>query len=590
MFGAFNPRSGQRNMLLSLGSLTAILFIFYLVRLPSDTHTLDLHTAWGRVVTTNSAGKNHDNRHPVERLVAQSEAAFKTLTRKQSKTITEASAEYTRRYGRRPPPGFDRWFGMAKDHDMVLVDEFDSVMASLEPFWGVHPKTLHARVEEMSKAGNLMRLVLNDTGLVNTVGKIHQHFALIQRVLDPLPWRDVIDEVDFIVSTMDEPRVSVPAEALELAKSYAKTQKSTIDGKSPEIEPADADLHVHGFGHENIWEWLVDACRMSDPARTWEASYEDFNSTNPDLSFVDDRAAIIDPCMDPTLHHYHSIWTSPSVVSLTKHLVPVFSQARPTRFNDILYPSPFYIERMEDKTENKQVDPEIDLPWEQKLDRVYWVGTANAGWATPENWFKLNRQRMTIMTGSESPQPVPLLERTSIVGSEKTTWKAKTGLLWKDISQYFHLRISRIDWCPNPSCDVQEAYFHPEREEQNDVLKNKYCLDLDGTSYSGRYYRLLRSSCAVIKQTLFNEWHDDWLMPWVHYIPLSPRGYELGEVTRFLIEEPEGREIGRKIADQGRSWSKRLLREEDIGLVILRILMEYQRIMSLNRDELFYSG
>jgi len=62
--------------------------------------------------------------------------------------------------------------------------------------------------------------------------------------------------------------------------------------------------------------------------------------------------------------------------------------------------------------------------------------------------------------------------------------------------------------------------------------------DIDGMGFSGHYLRLLRSNC--MKQGVFVEFLDSWLVPWVHFIPITVEAKELREVTRFLIEEPEG--------------------------------------------------
>ena len=111
-------------------------------------------------------------------------------------------------------------------------------------------------------------------------------------------------------------------------------------------------------------------------------------------------------------------------------------------------------------------------------------------------------------------------------------------------------------WCFRPSYD------------------HKYVLDMDGNGFSGRYYRILRSRSAVIKQTLLKEWHDDWLVPWYHFIPLSMRGNEVWEMMRFFNTE-KGDRIGATIARSSSEWTDRHLREVDIELVTLRLILEY---------------
>ena len=49
-------------------------------------------------------------KHPVLELVEKAEENWQRKLDRASKTLEEAVAEYQRRYGRRPPLGFDDWF------------------------------------------------------------------------------------------------------------------------------------------------------------------------------------------------------------------------------------------------------------------------------------------------------------------------------------------------------------------------------------------------------------------------------------------------------------------------------------------------
>lgn len=41
----------------------------------------------------------------------------------QSKTLPQAVTEYTRRYGRQPPKGFDQWWQFCKRNKVKIVDD-----------------------------------------------------------------------------------------------------------------------------------------------------------------------------------------------------------------------------------------------------------------------------------------------------------------------------------------------------------------------------------------------------------------------------------------------------------------------------------
>ena len=83
--------------------------------------------------------------HPIPKLMADAEAAFREKLERQSKTLEEAVAEYRRRYGRNPPRGFDDWWKFAQEHNVLMVDEYDNINEDLAPFWGITGEQLRWR-------------------------------------------------------------------------------------------------------------------------------------------------------------------------------------------------------------------------------------------------------------------------------------------------------------------------------------------------------------------------------------------------------------------------------------------------------------
>ena len=67
-------------------------------------------------------------------------------------------------------------------------------------------------------------------------------------------------------------------------------------------------------------------------------------------------------------------------------------------------------------------------------------------------------------------------------------------------------------------------------------------------------------------------------------MPISLEGSELPETLRFLASE-RGEGIAREIADMGREWVQRAVREEDIELAWFGILLEYASLLDESRDE-----
>lgn len=413
-----------------------------------------------------------DHLHPTQRLVAAGQAKVDTLIQRQSRAVEEATTEYRRRYGRRPPRGFGKWFALAQAQGLVLIDEFDTLMSSLEPFWGVEPATLCARMDGLAATPNVARVILDGTGYSTSWTEEHWALSTIEDWVKEIPWRDFFTEVEVLLDIMDEPRISAPYDTLHDALDNAATQISSIDGPSPELMPGGQEVYWYSFPKCDTWQFLQDACHNRDPAR---------NGPRPSViapDFVTDVRARADPCMNPSLHKEHNIWLSPPNLLLTKQLVPIMSQARPVRFNDILYPSPFYArmqeEGMEDTTARTKV---LNVPWEKKHDRVYWAGTSNGRFSTMESWRHLQRQRMAMLTEASNTKPVALLMRNDSARTspnDPAPWVRRPGTVWADLQAYFHIKIALVEPCDEDACKDQNDYFHPVLEPRDESLTSKY--------------------------------------------------------------------------------------------------------------------
>ncbi len=69
------------------------------------------------------------------------------MVEKQSRTLNEARREYKRRYERDPPLGFDRWYEMTIASNATVVDNFDTIVNALEPFWRYSASDLRKATE-----------------------------------------------------------------------------------------------------------------------------------------------------------------------------------------------------------------------------------------------------------------------------------------------------------------------------------------------------------------------------------------------------------------------------------------------------------
>lgn len=132
----------------------------------------------------------------------------------------------------------------------------------------------------------------------------------------------------------------------------------------------------------------------------------------------------------------------------------------------------------------------------------------------------------------------------------------------------------------------ESLYFRTKPCADKDApLKSRLVFDLDGSNgISGRYYKLLASRSAPLKQTLLREWHDDHLLPWLHYIPVSQSMEELPELVFYLTSTEAGQQRAKEIAEQGREWYKRAFREVDLTIYAYRHILELARLQDPERE------
>jgi len=153
------------------------------------------------------------------------------------------------------------------------------------------------------------------------------------------------------------------------------------------------------------------------------------------------------------------------------------------------------------------------------------------------------------------------------------------------MADLYHVVLNRPVQCDKEDCAAEGAFFRmneTKEEPSNAAFDAKLVFDIDGNGLSGRYHMLLASQSLVLKQTMLREWHDDWLVPWAHYIPISLDMSELPETVRFLLSY-EGQDAAWQVAYQSRMWTKRVLREVDMQIAYWRILLEYGRLLDDDR-------
>lgn len=520
--------------------------------------------------------------HPIHLLITQAEEEFEELKKGQSQSLDQAVKEYRRRYKIPPPPQFDKWYEFAKEKKVELIDEYDTIYHSLLPFWALQPLTIRGRAREALGFDNaLLGLLIRDRRVISAAGgsewQQKSTTGMINSFVKFLP------DMDLPFNVHDEPRVTVPHDDLSRLVARAKSTmmpaafKNRAPTNSWSPRPADVDdgtrfnefktTRFNKFAHQPTWTHSRVSCSPDSPSRGLDDQMEDdpTSFSFSELGFISNKTAFSDICLSPSLRERFGFFNRPNAYNIVHDLFPVFSQSKISSYQDIIYPSPWYW------SEKVAYQEGQDYTWEKKQDQMYWRGSTTGGFSRNGGWRRQHRQLLVEQINALGTAKILESENSSSAAS----WTVKE-VPRPDYKDLFNVKFSHVGQCDQEDCNAQAEFFEVVKPaKQHDAWAYRYLLDMDGNAFSGRFYAFLKSKSLIYKMALFREWHEEWLRPWVHYIPLSLRGDEYVESVRYFKEEEAGKIQGPKIANQGRDWAGRVLRNEDLEVWLFRLLIEW---------------
>ncbi|XEU97552.1 hypothetical protein FSHL1_002838 [Fusarium sambucinum] len=505
-----------------------------------------IHETQDAAINTFSDGQPH----PIEILAGRAMVNFESTIKNQSQTYEAATIEYKRRYHIDPPPGYEGWFQFAQHHKSPIIDEFDTITDSISPFLKLSGKEVAEAMDELYKTSGSEVWFCEFLGRTSTMKCKHKnrvydrHYSfLFNRLLHDLP--GVLPNVKLLINHFDEPRM--------MNQSPKDDQKKAIK--------------LTDMSQQPTWDTLTRSCSTLQP-RSGEATK---NAGAFGLPFVEDHLAESDLCRHPEYQRLHGAFISPKTFPLIEGLVPVLSTGAYSTMVDVLFPSPAYIEK------EFQYDSDRDMPWSEKTNNVYWRGSTTGGYAHDSQWSDYQRQRFVSMTQNLGHQKHSYLRKE---GDSIST--VKSGFL---NGRLYDVGFTRIFQCDRKFCRDQSTYFDVKSWADKDkAFSSRLAFDLDGNGISGRYYKLLSSNSLPLKQALLREWHDERLMPWVHYIPVSQSLEELPELVTYLTSTEKGQRLAEDIANRGKEWMGKAVREIDMAIYLYRLILELARLQDPERE------
>ncbi|KAJ7697288.1 hypothetical protein B0H16DRAFT_1646588, partial [Mycena metata] len=98
-------------------------------------------------------------------------------------------------------------------------------------------------------------------------------------------------------------------------------------------------------------------------------------------------------------------------------------------------------------------------------------------------------------------------------------------------------------------------------------------------TYSGRFLGILRSGGLVFKATVFEEYFNDWIRPYEHYISVLP---DLSDLLQ-KVEWARAHEA-RMIQERGRAVAERVMTDAQNGCYFFALLLEWARLQEMARN------
>ncbi|OTA55414.1 glycosyltransferase family 90 protein [Hypoxylon sp. EC38] len=562
---------------------------------------------------------------------ARSESDAWIAKAKKSKSLEEAVSEYRRRYEIPPPPNFDKWYDFATSVNSPIIDTFDQIHSDLLPYWGTLPSVLRQRTTHLLEHPYLsMGGIIIDGGQVDISPHIHgTHRWMMDVTKDMLePFAQWLPDMQLAFNLDDECRISVPLDRMDAYREEGLKARARLSTKrellpfSNTQEPAWVKDYLNA--DESIWnekspwfvdrskrqifyEWISPTCPAESPVnkyRWWNRKAECLICSAPHMvnGFVSNWTLSGDLCHQPDLAYLHGVLLSPSAMAPSHTLFPVFSQSRLYNFADILYPSPWNF------GEKVEIENNKSIPWDQKLNSVYWRGASSDGFAIHGAWQTFLRARFVHMAtqAKMSIREKSLFNfmrpRKDILSAlRSTTSAASTSSSSLETApptgNYLTVNVSFVgnfNRCDDRDCTAEHITFYgsptaepPPSLDFQEHWRHRHLIDLDGAAFSGRFLPFLKSASLPYRAALFRTWWEERVHAWRHFVPLDVRLGDLWSAVNYL--GGPGLVEANEIAQAGREWALQSLRKEDMQVYMFRLLLEWGRLVDDRREDLGFA-
>ena len=520
--------------------------------------------------------------HPIEFLMSQAGKHFDALIATETTTLHHAAAQYRKKRGRHPPPGFEAWYAYAVESGAVVIESFwDQIYEDLKPFWGVDPVVLRKQTHAFSP-----KISIRNGEVEGSTNNAYEKLDIWVDMLRTLAKHPQIKlpDADIPVNVKDEPAMLVPWEMLDTVVSIArpmmlKPEDIISDYRGlKDIEELTANLTfdpewlgprlTHPASHlgpRPFWSLVRPACPPGSAARKTHV-FNDIWDPEGETSEAHSAAALlptelpgeglrryrksfanaVDACQQPNLQGLHSAFVSPNSMSVTQKLFPLFGDSKLAMSSEILIPGA--------KEWNLSIasSDSPDTPWDKRVNKLLWRGPTTQSRDSARYWQHFQRERFVSMLNATH---VEIAEASIHSGNESTVgvgYASNFRLL--PASEYHINSLTQgqlAEWvngwadaaftdqrCGRESekdCAYFNKYFTADIQEVIQDEDTKYAAIVDGDSGDdgSELIRHFRHGRVTLRASIYRKWYDSRLVHWLHFIPMDNTFVDLYGIMEY---------------------------------------------------------
>ncbi|KAF2018248.1 glycosyltransferase family 90 protein, partial [Aaosphaeria arxii CBS 175.79] len=581
--------------------------------------------------------------HPIDELIADAEKGFSALLKTEAVSLKDAAAKYRRKRGRHPPPDFDAWYNFASSSGSVIVEDFwDQIYHDLGPFWGVNPSTLRQQAHGL-KPKISIRNGKVESDPQGAYTKLQQWTDMVLTLSSHKHVR--LPDVDLPFNVNEEPALAVPWETIDTMLSFSRRIKASIadvqtsftDLETPETTANETfgfdpewlgPRRTHpasALGPRPYWTVVRPACHPRSPSRLhsimsdiWDLhgrTSEAHSAVNITpggwplgtlRGYVKNWTIATDVCRHSHLQGLHGAFVAPEHMSVSEKMFPLFGASKFSMSNEILLPGALEWNRTEISS---SVDHSVGVNWATRQDKLFWRGPATGGQYSKSNWNRSHRHRFVGMLNGSNILMVDQSPNVTTSGqdiSSSRTFRLPSRDAYLLPSRHDHhlaawvsswadasFRTETLDCeklsgeesprCPSSFFSVAQA------ASGRDIEQHKYTAVVDGNGGDdgGEFTRALENGLVTLRGSVYRQWYDARIKPWVHYVPMDNTFIDLLGIMEYFLPWSVGHdEQARKIAKTGQKWARKVLRREDMLIYVYRLILEFARVVDDSRERL----